>query len=251
MLLNDIAMIAADTSRSRAYAQALERADLVPRFVLLLEHKANNLLPGQVDTSRAESNADSIEHEEESWRAVHFDPTMPIKTVLERCHIPHAISPSTDINDPSVVEAISRRSESVFIYSGFGGALLKEGVLATGKRFLHVHGGYLPDYKGSTTNYYSLLAEDTLGASSLFLSAEIDGGPVLVRRKFSPPPDRQDIDHVYDSAARARVLIETLQAYVKNGSWQFELAENREGETYYIIHPVLKHIAVLATGGEK
>ena len=38
------------------------------------------------------------------------------------------------------------------------------------KKFLHVHGGYLPDYKGSTTNYYSLINENTIGASAIFLT---------------------------------------------------------------------------------
>jgi methionyl-tRNA formyltransferase len=77
------------------------------------------------------------------------------------------------------------------------------------------------------------------------LNEEIDSGPVLLRRKFPPPANRQAIDHIYDSAARAKVLIQTLQDYVKSGSWHFEFPVNAGGETYYIIHPVLKHIAIL------
>jgi methionyl-tRNA formyltransferase len=111
-----------------------------------------------------------------------------------------------------------------------------------------VHGGYLPDYKGSTTNYYSLIVENTLGASAIFLSEEIDSGPVLLRREFPPPANRQAIDHIYDSGARAKVLVETLKNYMKCGGWEFELPANIGGETYYIIHPVLKHIAILDKG---
>lgn len=88
-----------------------------------------------------------------------------------------------------------------------------------------------------------------MGASSLFLNAEIDAGPVLQRRRFPPPPDRLAIDHIYDSAARARVLVDTLKSYIATGSWNFELPENTGGETYYVIHPVLKHIAILAEPG--
>ena len=47
----------------------------------------------------------------------------------------------------------------IIIYSGYGGVILKEKVLSQGKKFLHVHGGFLPQYKGSTTNYYSILNE--------------------------------------------------------------------------------------------
>ena len=40
-------------------------------------------------------------------------------------------------------------------------------------------------------------------------------------------------------------VIETLNNYVKDQKFNFELEKNIGGETYYIIHPVLKHIAIL------
>ena len=51
-------------------------------------------------------------------------------------------------------------------------------------KFLHIHGGYVPAFKGSTTNYYSLLAEGQLGASAIFLTEDLDSGPKLHRQKF-------------------------------------------------------------------
>jgi len=54
-----------------------------------------------------------------------------------------------------------------------------------------------------------------------------------------------EIDHSTDSEARAEVLIECLQNYVHSGSWEYELENNLGGETFYIIHPVLKHLAIL------
>lgn len=245
--LNDVAMVAADTSRTRAYLQALVRNGLLPNYVLLLEYDADSLLPGQLGSSQSVSFEDSV-GADTCWSEAHFNPTQPIKPLLEQHGIQYEISPSKDINDLSVVNLIRQRPESVFIYSGFGGVLLRKDILTTGKRFLHVHGGYLPAYKGSTTNYFSLIAENSMGASSIFLSEEIDSGPVLLRQTFPPPANRQAIDHVYDSAARAKVLVETLQQYLKCGDWEFELPGNDGGETYYIIHPVLKHIAILDKG---
>lgn len=244
--LSDIAMIAADTSRTRAYLQALIRNGLLPNYVVLLEHASDNLLPGQLGSSQL--GASEPLDASACWSEAHFDPAQPIKLLLEQSRIPYEVAPSKDINDLAVVNGLGRRPESVFIYSGFGGVLLRKDVLDTGKKFLHVHGGYLPAYKGSTTNYYSLLVENMMGASSIFLSEEIDSGPVLLRREFPPPSDRKSIDHVYDSAARAKVLVETLQKYLKCGGWEFELPNNAGGETYYIIHPVLKHIAILDKG---
>lgn len=246
MRLNDLGMIAGDTSRSRAYLQALARHELLPNYVLMLEQSPDKPLPSQLGISQSTSESERANGVDECWSEAHFDANQPIKALLDELGIAFEISASKDINDPSVVEAIRRRSETTFIYSGFGGALLRKEALSTGKHFLHVHGGYLPDYKGSTTNYYSLIAENTLGASAIFLNEEIDCGPVLLRRKFPPPESRQAIDHIYDSGARAKVLVETLQSYLKFGGWKFELPINTGGETYYIIHPVLKHIAILA-----
>lgn len=245
MRLSDIGMIAGDTSRSRAYLQALVRNELLPNYVLVLEHASDKPLPGQTDKGLSNREREQVVEVDECWSEAHFDSAQPIKVLLGELGISYEVSTSIDINDPSVVEAIRRRTESVFIYSGFGGALLRKDVLSTGKHFLHVHGGYLPDYKGSTTNYYSLIVDNTLGASAIFLSEEIDSGPVLLRRKFPPPANRQAIDYIYDSGARAKVLVETLQNYLKCGGWEFELPANTGGETYYIIHPVIKHIAIL------
>jgi len=245
-MLDDVGMIAGDTSRSRAYLQALARNSLLPAHVLVLGQAYAGILPGQVDEARKDPHSILPVEPDECWSEAHFDPTLSIVSQLGALGISHECFSTKDINDPVVVDAVRRRPETTLIYSGFGGALLRSEVLATGKHFLHVHGGYLPDYKGSTTNYFSVLAENSLGASALFLNKEIDGGPVLLRRTFPRPSHPEAIDHVYDSGARAKVLVDTLKRHVVSGHWEFELPQNAGGETYYVIHPVLKHIAILA-----
>ena len=221
-------MVAADTTRTKYYLRELIRNKFFPTYVLLLLNYNEKLLPGQ----------DSSESERE------------LVELLKNAGIEYEISPNSDINSNEVLTIISNRVEPVFIFSGFGGVLLGDDILSIGKKFLHIHGGYLPDYKGSTTNYYSLINENTIGASSMFLTKEIDCGPVLLRKKFSPPKNRTEIDHIYDSEARAKVLIETLEYYVESGSFNFELENNKGGETFYIIHPVLKHLSILQGGEE-
>ena len=221
-------MVAADTTRTKYYLRELIRNKFFPTYVLLLLNYNEKLLPGQ----------DSGESERE------------LVELLKNAGIEYDISPNSDINSNEVLTIISNRVEPVFIFSGFGGVLLGDDILSIGKKFLHIHGGYLPDYKGSTTNYYSLINENTIGASSMFLTKEIDCGPVLLRKKFSPPKNRTEIDHIYDSEARAKVLIETLEYYVESGSFNFELENNKGGETFYIIHPVLKHLSILQGGEE-
>jgi methionyl-tRNA formyltransferase len=244
MRLSNIALVAASTTRSSAYLQALARNQLLPGYAILLE-SAGARMPGQFSTVSKPVTKALPDACEDCWSESAFDPALPVRELLDRHSIPYALAPSKDINDSTVVDLIASRPETVFIYSGFGGVLLRESLLSCGKRFLHVHGGYLPAYKGSTTNYYSLLDDGSMGASSIFLSAEIDSGPILIRKSFPAPAERGKIDHVYDSAARAYVLIETLRRYLADKDWKFDLQRNEGGEIYYIIHPVLKHIAIL------
>lgn len=249
MQLDEIGMVAADTSRTQAYLQSMIRHQILPAYVLVLESASKIPLPGQLTTSidlNEESSTDT-EHSE-VWSEARFDPKQQLIPLLEEYKIPYELAPNKDINDDSVVDIIRERPETVFIYSGFGGVLLRKNLLSAGKKFLHVHGGCLPAYKGSTTNYYSLLAENSMGASSIFLSEEIDSGPILLKRSFPSPPDMTKIDHIYDSAVRAKVLVETLKKYKTSGRWEFELSNNAGGETFFIIHPVLKHIAMLQKG---
>jgi methionyl-tRNA formyltransferase len=240
----DIGMVAADTTRTRAYLHALIRQRLLPSYVLVLENLESSVLPGQLDRTASPPGCGDADGD---WSEADFDTGIPLGELLDSAAIEYEAAPSRDINDPAVVALIARRPESVMIYSGYGGVLLKADVLASGKRFLHVHGGYLPDYKGSTTNFYSLLAENTMGASAIFLTEQIDSGPILLRRTFPAPAERVGIDHIFDSAARAKVLVEVLQSYSTAGDWDAAL-ENRGGDTYYVIHPVLKHIAIMARG---
>ena len=90
-----------------------------------------------------------------------------------------------------------------------------------------------------------------MGASAIFLTEEIDCGPILARRKFPAPEGGcKEIDHVYDAAARARVLVDTLIAYQKFGQWSGELQCYQGGKVYYVIHPILKHLAILGGPGK-
>ncbi|HEY3432207.1 MAG TPA: formyltransferase family protein [Rhodocyclaceae bacterium] len=239
-MLDDVLLLAADTSRSRVYAQALRQAGLLPRYALLVPNRTGTSLPGQ------SAAAEELQHPRLEWMRHGYDLSVPLHATLADGGVDVAALTTHDINSTQAAAEIGARPQSVVIYSGYGGVLVGAGLLGLGKSFLHVHGGYLPDYKGSTTNYYSLLAEGTMGASAIFLTTEIDCGPVLLRRKFSAPIERTGIDHLYDSAARAEVLVQTLAAYARDGEWPSALPENAGGKTYYVIHPVLKHLAILA-----
>jgi methionyl-tRNA formyltransferase len=240
-MLSDIGFIAANTSRSRAYLTALERNNLLPCWCLLLDDDSDKPKMGQAPKYIKGKNSIAVE---DAWSESNFDPTVPLEAWLKRVGIKYDKSNTHDIHAERVIDLIKKAKPSILIYSGYGGVLLRKSLIDCGKKFLHVHGGYLPNFKGSTTNYYSLLVDRSVGASSIFLTSDIDSGPILHRSKFSAPPNCLELDHIYDSAARAKVLVETLRDYQKNTKF-CSLELDSEGKLYYIIHPVLKHIAVM------
>lgn len=144
---------------------------------------------------------------------------------------------TSNINDIEVVEKIRKREENYFIFSG-GGILSKE--IVNIKKFIHIHPGILPEYKGSTCFYYSLLNDKNIGASAFIMKPEIDSGEIIAKKVF-PLPKTMDLDNYYDPFIRSRLLLEII----KNRSYVKTRLQTKKGKDYYIIHPVLKHIALL------
>ena len=239
MRVAQIAMLAADTPRTAAYLQALLKKQLLPSYVVVLsEEKTVASSPEQAAKKNNLPDGFSLD--------TYFDPSVSLIEFLVKNKIDYSIAGSKNVNDPLVIDAVKARKEKYFIYSGLGGQILKEDILSCGKKIFHFHPGRVPDYRGSTTVYYSILNEDRCHVSAFFLERKIDTGPLIKIREFSPPPDGRIIDIIYDSYIRAELLVEVMEEFVKTGAVTTCLQPEEKGETYFIIHPVLKHIAILA-----
>jgi methionyl-tRNA formyltransferase len=233
--LEDVCLVAANTARTKAYIQILSGGGIKLNKCCILSSEPENLF---LEKERRPSLR-------EGEGAPYFDKGEPLVVTLERNGTPFEMILSNNINDDAAVKRLRGVKEKYIIYSGFGGQLLKPRLFETGKKFLHVHAGRLPEYRGSTTIYYSLLMENRCWASAIFLTPEIDGGNVVAASSFPPPPPNVDIDYIYDPYIRAMVLKKALEEYVKNGEFVERRQEPEKGNTYYVIHPVLKHIALL------
>jgi len=239
MILKTIGIIAAETTRSSIYIQSMIKYNLIPNFCIFLRNYEKDL-PGQKNkkiTFRKKSHS-------KNWSEANLDPNKNILNMLIQNKIKHKIFYTKDINNSLIYQFLKKRREKVFLFSGFGGQILNKRLICLNKKFLHIHGGFLPDYRGSTTNYYSILEKGYLGSSSIFLSAKLDSGKILERKKFSVPNDLHEYDHRYDSASRAKVLVKTLKNYVKRKKWITLKNKLSKGDNYYIIHPVLKNIII-------
>jgi len=241
MIKKNIAMLAAETSRSRFYLQSIAKKGLLPSKILILENRGKILAGQDLKNKTLEIKSFYIEN-------FVFKPNETLEETCKKYNINFNFINETNVNLDNVIEKLKNLQEKIIIYSGYGGTILRSKILNIGKYFLHIHGGYLPDYRGSTTNYYSALKEKYIGASSIIMSEKIDTGPILYRKKFKLPPDLSKIDHIYDSSVRSNVLIKTLQM-INEANLLEDLFLNQKVKVndmnYFIIHPVLKHLSIL------
>ena len=233
-MLDRALFLAARTTRSQAYAQAMAAAGLRPGHVLICgepEQSAAAALPGVWPTV-AVALPDLSEPLESTCGAARW----PTEAIAQR-----------DVNDRAVTERLAALRPSCVIYSGFGGQIVGPAALGLGIPFLHAHSGWLPRWRGSTTVYYSMLEARECAASVLVLDPQIDAGPVLARQRYPLPPRGLDIDRLYDAAIRADLLCRVLTGIRQLGTLPEALAtEGEPSQTYFVIHPVLKHLALLS-----
>lgn len=231
--LNGVVLLAAQTARSQAYIQALVANGLYPEKVILLGDTPSLSQDCATNTS---------------WHDVLL-PNLAesITQTCNQAHIEIIQCNSVDVNSDECVNYISEAKPSAIIYSGVGGQIVSERTLASAPKFLHMHSGWLPQYRGSTTLYYALLKKELPGVTALFLDRTIDTGPVVAQRHYPMPPSDIDVDRVYDSAIRADLLVGVLRNYINTGEFVSLFNQHaEEGDTYYVIHPVLKHLAILS-----
>lgn len=234
--LPDLAMIAAPTLRARAYLQAMIGIGVAPSRILRL--------PGDTVLPPEHGQPVTVDYPAGRWN---FRPA----EFLERTMAGHGITEQTmvgnDVNDPAFVDCLRAIPEPVILYCGPGGQILKQEALTCGKRFLHIHGGFVPDYRGSTAFYYSLLRDGVIGASALWLDQGIDTGRILARDCYAPLPG-QSVDYISDPCARADLLLRVIGQRVAEGQWPEGEPIDQPGETYFVIHPLLKHLALRRVG---
>ena len=233
MVLEDFALLAADTARTKAYLHAMIKENMLPGICVIY---SENISKMQEDTEQYKGE----------WSGdKYFDIKMPVLYFIQKADIPCVLVENKDINSEQIKHIIQNLRQKYIIYSGYGGYILKPQLFQLGKKYVHVHAGILPKYRGSTTVYYSFLQEKNFGATAIFLSEGIDEGEIIAYDTFGVPEESVDIDYIYEPYMRSRVLIKVLKKYVLHGDI-VACEQSVEGaETYFIIHPVLKHIAIL------
>lgn len=233
MILEEFALLASDTARTKAYLQAMIREDMLPGICIVY---SDNIKEMQLKEEQ---------YQESNHNEKYFNIAEPILHSLHRAEIPYLLIDSKDINSEQILDVLKGLKQEYLIYSGYGGYILKSHLFQINKKYIHVHAGILPQYRGSTTVYYSFLQEKVFGATAIFLSEGIDEGEIITQETFSVPTEPVDIDYIYEPYMRSKVLIKVMKQYSETGKLTCKEQKCDGAETYFIIHPILKHLALL------
>jgi methionyl-tRNA formyltransferase len=232
--------IAANTPRSRAYAQAfLAKGISVDRVIVF--DRTDGRQPGKTSDTHEGGASGSV---------LIPDLSVPLEETLQQISDEIVHIEAENINDPGVLDAVTKAARENFdfvVYSGYGGQIISPQLLDAGLPFLHAHSGWLPEYPGSTTIYYSLIDSNGCGVSIIEMAPDIDQGPILARQNFPAPSQDIDIDYIYDSAIRADLMSDLVLSWRENGKPEIIVRPPEATQpNYYVIHPLLKHIALLS-----
>lgn len=229
-----IVLIGADTPRARAYATSLERAGLGP---------VQGIFYGEPSPSKSRAKQEG-QLLGDLWLPF-FD--MCVADVFVRNNWPCRWLKAEKINDQLCVDALRESGAKLAVFAGKGGEIVSAEVLDQGVPVLHMHPGRLPEQRGSTTIYYSILEGKSCAVSALLMDKEIDAGPVVAINTYPIPASEIDVDIIYDCAVRADTMVKVLRHYLQYGELpKTEVSDESAGRLFYVVHPLLKHLAILS-----
>lgn len=239
MKLSNFIFVGCDTARTLVYAQTFKHYGLTFDSVVLLEKPTDRMIVQEhqkIPPKKTDMN----------YEFFYPDMTANIGSVSRQISDKVEVIRTDCVNDPQVLSVIKTLRPQYIIYSGFGGQIVSNELLKIAP-FIHAHAGWLPEYRGSTTIYYSLINEGKCSVSLILLNAIIDAGKIIARKHYPRPDARVDIDYIYDNQIRADLMSHTLINYFKNEIIETDVVQDEaKATTYYVIHPVLKHIALMS-----
>lgn len=233
-------MLCGNTNRAKSYASALKT---------LSDYEIEGLVYG-VDRGSLDKS-DCVTIDDNSARYLgQMNVYIPklgkhIIELFEEYNWDYRVVKEHNVNSSTVLSEIARRSYDYIIFAGYGGQILSSEHFSFDRQYIHCHPGWLPEERGSTTLYYSLLNNRKFSVTSFFMTAKIDDGKMLLRNSYVVPNFDIDIDIWIDNSLRADTLVKTLRILDESVTGFSKKSFEIDSE-YYVIHPLLKHIALLS-----
>lgn len=147
---------------------------------------------------------------------------------------------SNSVNSRSINNLLLSSKNRIFLFSGYSGEIIKNKKILKEKELLHCHPGKIPDFRGSTTIYYSIILKKKVHCSLFRLTNKIDKGKVYFVKKFNIPKIKNTIEGDYDNSIRAK----TLSYFFKNSNRKTPRPKKEVNNYYYIAHPVIRNLVL-------
>jgi len=164
-----------------------------------------------------------------------------ILNLIDKKKLNYKAFQTNNIDQKNTENFILNLKDKIFVYSGYGGKIIKSKSILKKKTLLHSHTGKLPKYKGSTTIYYSLINEKKIYCTTFILNNQIDKGKILSIKRYPILKNYKNIDQ-YDNKIRAKNILATLNNFYNLNKINKKHKDNYS--SYYIIHPILRYIAL-------
>ncbi|WP_019216303.1 formyltransferase family protein, partial [Legionella tunisiensis] len=155
-----------------------------------------------------------------------------------------------DLNDPALYDFLINESASAFLFTGGGIVPAKLLEIATHK-FIHIHPGYLPDFRGADCTLWSSFLTGQTSASCFYMSPGIDDGDVILAKWLPKPILKEEFKSIetktqyrfiysfVDPWVRSFVLRELVSSYTDFLSINAVQQQN-DGTMYYFMHEKMK-----------
>ena len=207
----NFSIIISNTKRSISYLKKLRLNNLTPNKIIYIDDKKKNKISRLLD------------------RKKFFFPLKKVKKFKSK------------FINKKIENYLLKLNTKLIIYSGYPGVLIRNEKLLKMKKMLHSHPGKVPNYKGSTTIYYSLLKSNKIHCSSIFLNENLDNGQVIYVKEYPKPKQMKLINDTYDNYIRSQNLIHVLKNFSK---LKIKNQKKNNYKPYYVIHPVLRSFAI-------
>jgi methionyl-tRNA formyltransferase len=148
-----------------------------------------------------------------------------------------------NVNASHLISELHKIETDIIVFAGYGGQLLRSEHFNKRVKYLHMHPGILPYERGSTTLYYSILNNRKLSVTAFYMTENIDDGEIVYSQQYERPSKGVNIDIWLDNVIRANCFEKALKIILQGD--KTEITGDNSNE-YYVIHPVLKHIALLS-----
>lgn len=123
---------------------------------------------------------------------VHTSPRIPVPGSVKQTAIAFGIPvlDPEDVNAPDVLSILRGVAPDVIVLAGYGPIVGQEFIECARKGCINLHGGKLPEYRGSSPMNWALINGETEYAISVIMVDKgVDTGDVLAERRFPIAPD--------------------------------------------------------------